>query len=137
LILQNFGLTSPLPTVALAVTALVGVLTAVFIFQSASENWLYIQAGCVCCKFCSFKRSSIFQVTFLTLFWCNINILGEKKWRHSWKVEVMEALIGCESKTNVYFLYYVMLSHCTCVRSELRNLILDQQAWNYPCPFFL
>ncbi|GFQ04100.1 stress enhanced protein 1 chloroplastic [Phtheirospermum japonicum] len=34
----NFGLTSPLPTVALAVTALVGVLTAVFIFQSASKN---------------------------------------------------------------------------------------------------
>ncbi|KAL8239497.1 hypothetical protein R6Q59_016064 [Mikania micrantha] len=37
-LLENFGLTSPLPTVALAVTALVGVLTAVFIFQSASEN---------------------------------------------------------------------------------------------------
>ncbi|KAH7575307.1 hypothetical protein JRO89_XS02G0080200 [Xanthoceras sorbifolium] len=37
-VLQNFGLTSPLPTVALAVTGLVGVLTAVFIFQSASKN---------------------------------------------------------------------------------------------------
>ncbi|KAF5814077.1 hypothetical protein HanRHA438_Chr00c03g0844371 [Helianthus annuus] len=37
-LLENFGLTSPLPTVALAVTALVGVLTAVFIFQSASDN---------------------------------------------------------------------------------------------------
>ncbi|KAF8020161.1 hypothetical protein BT93_G0768 [Corymbia citriodora subsp. variegata] len=34
----NFGLTSPLPTVALAVTALVGVLTAIFIFQSASSK---------------------------------------------------------------------------------------------------
>ncbi|XP_004496958.1 stress enhanced protein 1, chloroplastic isoform X2 [Cicer arietinum] len=37
-LLENFGVSSPLPTVALAVTALVGVLTAVFIFQSASEN---------------------------------------------------------------------------------------------------
>ncbi|CAA0823291.1 Stress enhanced protein 1- chloroplastic [Striga hermonthica] len=37
-LLENFGLTSPLPTVALAVTALVGVLTALFIFQSASKN---------------------------------------------------------------------------------------------------
>ncbi|KAL2457774.1 Stress enhanced protein 1 [Forsythia ovata] len=37
-LLENFGLTSPLPTVALAVTALVGALTAVFIFQSASKN---------------------------------------------------------------------------------------------------
>ncbi|XP_057783056.1 stress enhanced protein 1, chloroplastic isoform X2 [Salvia miltiorrhiza] len=37
-LLENFGLTEPLPTVALAVTALVGVLTAVFIFQSASDN---------------------------------------------------------------------------------------------------
>nr|XP_023924545.1 stress enhanced protein 1, chloroplastic [Quercus suber]POE95587.1 stress enhanced protein 1, chloroplastic [Quercus suber] len=37
-LLENFGLTSPLPTVALAVTALVGVLTAVFIFQSASKD---------------------------------------------------------------------------------------------------
>lgn len=36
--LQNFGLTTPLPTVALAVTALVGVLTAIFIFQSAPES---------------------------------------------------------------------------------------------------
>ncbi|XP_059647826.1 stress enhanced protein 1, chloroplastic [Cornus florida] len=37
-LLENFGLVSPLPTVALAVTALVGVLTAIFIFQSASKN---------------------------------------------------------------------------------------------------
>ncbi|KAG8368360.1 hypothetical protein BUALT_Bualt15G0037400 [Buddleja alternifolia] len=37
-LLENFGLASPLPTVALAGTALVGILTAVFIFQSASEN---------------------------------------------------------------------------------------------------
>ncbi|KAK3017059.1 hypothetical protein RJ639_006990, partial [Escallonia herrerae] len=37
-LLENFGLPTPLPTVALAVTALVGVLTAIFIFQSASEN---------------------------------------------------------------------------------------------------
>ncbi|XP_050365902.1 stress enhanced protein 1, chloroplastic [Argentina anserina] len=37
-LLENFGLTEPLPTAALAVTALVGVLTAVFIFQSGSEN---------------------------------------------------------------------------------------------------
>ncbi|BFG41924.1 hypothetical protein CerSpe_281980 [Prunus speciosa] len=37
-LLENFGLTSPLPTAALAVTALVGVLTAVFIFQSGSEK---------------------------------------------------------------------------------------------------
>ncbi|RWR82986.1 stress enhanced protein 1, chloroplastic [Cinnamomum micranthum f. kanehirae] len=37
-LLENFGLTSPLPTVALAVTGLVGVLTAVFIFQSASKG---------------------------------------------------------------------------------------------------
>ncbi|KAI4298498.1 hypothetical protein L6164_032049 [Bauhinia variegata] len=36
-LLENFGLTS-MPTVALAVTAFVGVLTAVFIFQSASKN---------------------------------------------------------------------------------------------------
>lgn len=36
--LQNFGLTTPLPTVALAVTGLVGVLTAIFIFQSAPES---------------------------------------------------------------------------------------------------
>ncbi|XP_062089190.1 uncharacterized protein LOC133795750 [Humulus lupulus] len=38
-LLENFGLSNPLPTVALAVTALVGVLTAVFIFQSASKNF--------------------------------------------------------------------------------------------------
>ncbi|KAK9112667.1 hypothetical protein Scep_020186 [Stephania cephalantha] len=37
-LLENFGLTSPLPTVALGVTALVGVLTAIFIFQSASKD---------------------------------------------------------------------------------------------------
>ncbi|KAH9615385.1 hypothetical protein KSS87_003845 [Heliosperma pusillum] len=37
-LLENFGLASPLPTVALGVTGLVGVLTAVFIFQSASKN---------------------------------------------------------------------------------------------------
>ncbi|KAJ1402900.1 stress enhanced protein 1, chloroplastic-like [Sesbania bispinosa] len=37
-LLENFGVGTPLPTVALAVTALVGVLTAVFIFQSASKN---------------------------------------------------------------------------------------------------
>ncbi|XP_010024073.2 stress enhanced protein 1, chloroplastic isoform X2 [Eucalyptus grandis] len=37
-LLENFGLSSPLPTVALAVTALVGVLTAVFIFQSSSSK---------------------------------------------------------------------------------------------------
>lgn len=37
-LLENFGVSSPLPTVALAVTALVGVLTAVFIFQSASKD---------------------------------------------------------------------------------------------------
>ncbi|XP_061354553.1 stress enhanced protein 1, chloroplastic-like [Gastrolobium bilobum] len=37
-LLENFGVTAPLPTVALAVTAFVGVLAAVFIFQSASKN---------------------------------------------------------------------------------------------------
>ncbi|GMH18148.1 hypothetical protein Nepgr_019989 [Nepenthes gracilis] len=37
-LLENFGLTTPLPTVALALTALVGVLAAIFIFQSASDN---------------------------------------------------------------------------------------------------
>ncbi|XP_019165325.1 PREDICTED: stress enhanced protein 1, chloroplastic isoform X2 [Ipomoea nil] len=37
-LLENFGLITPLPTVALGVTALVGILTAVFIFQSASKN---------------------------------------------------------------------------------------------------
>ncbi|KAL3538845.1 hypothetical protein ACH5RR_002211 [Cinchona calisaya] len=37
-LLENFGLTTPLPTVALGVTVLVGVLTAIFIFQSASKN---------------------------------------------------------------------------------------------------
>ncbi|KAH7865469.1 hypothetical protein Vadar_007122 [Vaccinium darrowii] len=37
-LLENFGLTSPLPTVALGVTALVGVLTAIFIFQSATKS---------------------------------------------------------------------------------------------------
>ncbi|KMT01150.1 hypothetical protein BVRB_9g224020 [Beta vulgaris subsp. vulgaris] len=37
-LLENFGVTGPLPTVALAVTGLVGVLTAIFIFQSASKD---------------------------------------------------------------------------------------------------
>ncbi|KAK4378462.1 hypothetical protein RND71_000324 [Anisodus tanguticus] len=37
-LLENFGVSGPLPTVALAVTALVGILTAIFIFQSASKN---------------------------------------------------------------------------------------------------
>ncbi|XP_012480204.1 stress enhanced protein 1, chloroplastic [Gossypium raimondii] len=37
-LLENFGLITPLPTVALVVTALVGVLTAIFIFQSASKS---------------------------------------------------------------------------------------------------
>ncbi|MCL7030516.1 hypothetical protein MKW94_012112 [Papaver nudicaule] len=37
-LLENFGLVTPLPTVALGVTGLVGVLTAIFIFQSASSN---------------------------------------------------------------------------------------------------
>ncbi|XP_041013826.1 stress enhanced protein 1, chloroplastic-like [Juglans microcarpa x Juglans regia] len=37
-LLENFGLTSPLPTVALAVTGLVVILTAIFIFQSASKD---------------------------------------------------------------------------------------------------
>ncbi|XP_038887138.1 ADP-ribosylation factor 1 [Benincasa hispida] len=44
-LLENLGVTSPLPSVALAVTALVGVLTAVFIFQSATKNsWTEIFA---------------------------------------------------------------------------------------------
>ncbi|EHA8591532.1 putative Stress enhanced protein 1, chloroplastic [Cocos nucifera] len=37
-LLENFGFTTPLPTLALVVTALVGVLTAFFIFQSASRD---------------------------------------------------------------------------------------------------
>ncbi|CAI0445744.1 unnamed protein product, partial [Linum tenue] len=37
-LLENFGLSSPVPTAALAVTGLVGVLTAVFIFQSSSKS---------------------------------------------------------------------------------------------------
>ncbi|WOL02632.1 stress enhanced protein 1, chloroplastic isoform X1 [Canna indica] len=37
-LLENLGFTAPLPTVALAVTALVGALTAFFIFQSASRD---------------------------------------------------------------------------------------------------
>ncbi|KAL7119029.1 hypothetical protein ACP275_02G037500 [Erythranthe tilingii] len=37
-LLDNFGLTAPLPTVALVVTAVVGVLTAAVIFQSASDT---------------------------------------------------------------------------------------------------
>ncbi|CAI0557458.1 unnamed protein product [Linum tenue] len=37
-LLENFGLSGPMPTAALAVTGLVGVLTAVFIFQSSSKS---------------------------------------------------------------------------------------------------
>ncbi|XP_008797389.1 stress enhanced protein 1, chloroplastic-like [Phoenix dactylifera] len=37
-LLENFGFTAPIPTLALVVTALVGVLTAFFIFQSASQD---------------------------------------------------------------------------------------------------
>ncbi|KAK1324039.1 hypothetical protein QJS10_CPA02g00385 [Acorus calamus] len=37
-LLENIGLVTPLPTLALAVTGLVGVLTAFFIFQSASRD---------------------------------------------------------------------------------------------------
>ncbi|XP_051132906.1 stress enhanced protein 1, chloroplastic-like [Andrographis paniculata] len=37
-LLENFGFTTPLPTVALAATTLAGVLVAVFIFQSASKT---------------------------------------------------------------------------------------------------
>ncbi|XP_073127010.1 stress enhanced protein 1, chloroplastic [Henckelia pumila] len=37
-LLENVGLTAPLPIAALAVTSLVGALLAVFIFQSASNN---------------------------------------------------------------------------------------------------
>ncbi|XP_010547989.1 PREDICTED: stress enhanced protein 1, chloroplastic [Tarenaya hassleriana] len=37
-LLENFGVVSPLPTVALALTGLIGILTAVFIFQSGSKN---------------------------------------------------------------------------------------------------
>ncbi|XP_010936932.1 stress enhanced protein 1, chloroplastic [Elaeis guineensis] len=37
-LLENFGFTTPLPTLALVVTALVGVLTVFFIFQSASQD---------------------------------------------------------------------------------------------------
>ncbi|XP_073027201.1 stress enhanced protein 1, chloroplastic-like [Primulina eburnea] len=37
-LLENVGLITPLPIAALTVTALVGVLLAVFIFQSASNN---------------------------------------------------------------------------------------------------
>jgi len=35
---QNVGLTAPLPTVALALTAVVDVLTAFLIFQSGSRD---------------------------------------------------------------------------------------------------
>jgi hypothetical protein len=35
---QNVGLTSPVPTVALALTGVVGVATAFLIFQSASQD---------------------------------------------------------------------------------------------------
>ncbi|CAD6205073.1 unnamed protein product [Miscanthus lutarioriparius] len=37
-VLQNVGLTAPLPAVALALTAVVGVLTAFLIFQSGSRD---------------------------------------------------------------------------------------------------
>ncbi|XP_010530746.1 PREDICTED: stress enhanced protein 1, chloroplastic-like isoform X2 [Tarenaya hassleriana] len=37
-LLQNFGVAAPLPTVALALTGFIGVLTAVFIFQSGSKS---------------------------------------------------------------------------------------------------
>ncbi|KAF3319975.1 stress enhanced protein 1 [Carex littledalei] len=37
-VLENFGLTAPLPTIALALTALVGTGVAFFIFQSASSE---------------------------------------------------------------------------------------------------
>ncbi|XP_072978567.1 stress enhanced protein 1, chloroplastic-like [Typha angustifolia] len=37
-LLENFGFATPIPTLALIVTALVGVLTAIFIFQSASRD---------------------------------------------------------------------------------------------------
>lgn len=37
-VLQNVGLTAPLPTVALALTGVVGVFTAFLIFQSGSRD---------------------------------------------------------------------------------------------------
>ncbi|TVU30950.1 hypothetical protein EJB05_22608 [Eragrostis curvula] len=37
-VLQNVGLTAPLPTVALALTGVVGVFTAFIIFQSGSRD---------------------------------------------------------------------------------------------------
>ncbi|CAN1307547.1 Stress enhanced protein 1, chloroplastic [Linum perenne] len=37
-LLENFGLASPMPTAALAITGVVGVLTAVFIFQSSTKS---------------------------------------------------------------------------------------------------
>ncbi|XP_074557983.1 stress enhanced protein 1, chloroplastic-like [Curcuma longa] len=37
-LLENFGFTTPIPTLALVVTALVGLLTVFFIFQSASRD---------------------------------------------------------------------------------------------------
>ncbi|KAL6642955.1 hypothetical protein ACP70R_021136 [Stipagrostis hirtigluma subsp. patula] len=37
-VLQNVGLTAPLPTAALALTGVVGVFTAFLIFQSASRD---------------------------------------------------------------------------------------------------
>nr|CAB3499724.1 unnamed protein product [Digitaria exilis] len=37
-VLQNVGLTAPLPTVALALTGVVGVFTAFLIFQSGSQD---------------------------------------------------------------------------------------------------
>jgi len=37
-VLENVGLTAPLPTVALALTGVVGVLAAFLIFQSGSRD---------------------------------------------------------------------------------------------------
>ncbi|GLJ42874.1 hypothetical protein SUGI_0888740 [Cryptomeria japonica] len=37
-LLQNIGLTSPLPTVSLGLTAAIGILTAYFIFDSGSKD---------------------------------------------------------------------------------------------------
>ncbi|XP_022148743.1 ADP-ribosylation factor 2 [Momordica charantia] len=57
-LLENFGLTTPLPTVALAVTALVGILTAVFIFQSASKKFFsYYSMGALMSR----MRKRLFQ----------------------------------------------------------------------------
>ncbi|XP_020582721.1 stress enhanced protein 1, chloroplastic-like [Phalaenopsis equestris] len=37
-LLENFGFVTPLPSLALAVTALIGILAAVFIIQSATQD---------------------------------------------------------------------------------------------------